>query len=142
MIDVKSNDESIFKEDETEKFISERRSNVKSELIEITDVKLENILLKHLNKLSIRKSWIAPLSILFTILLAKLTTTFKTALGINASVWEALFLFIIIFSSVWLIVIFIQICRCWNESSISNLIETIKGTKVKNKWIYTDLNNL
>jgi len=128
MKNIKPEDEKIFGKDESDKFIGNRITNVKSDLIEITEVKLENILLKNLNKLEIRKSWIAPLSVFIAVLLAKLTTTFKTAFGINASVWEALFLLIIVISFIWLIVVAIKIFFCWKESSLDNLMKIIKNT--------------
>lgn len=128
MKNKKAEYENIFKKDESHKFIGERITNIKSDLIEITEVILENILLKHLNKLEIRKSWIAPLSVFIAVLLAKLTTTFKTAFGINASVWEALFLLIILISFIWLSVVIIKIIFCWKESSLDNLIKIIKNT--------------
>lgn len=116
-----------FKTDEESKFIDKRRTNVKSDLIEITEDKLENILLKHLQRLGLRKSWITPLSLLVTIILANLSATFGDKFGIKGSVWEAFFLLIAIVSGIWLVVSIIRIIISWKESSLTNLITIIKN---------------
>lgn len=118
-----------FKTDEENKFVDQRRTNVKSDLIEITEDKLENILLKHLQRLGLRKSWITPLSLLVTIILANLSATFGDKFGIKGSVWEAFFLLITIVSGIWLVVLIIRIIASWKESSLTNLIAIIKNAK-------------
>jgi len=119
-----------FKTNEENKFIDQRRTNVKSDLIEITEDKLENILLKHLTQLEIRKSWITPLSLFITIILANLSAIFVDKFGIKGSVWESLFLLMAMFSAVWLIVSLIRIFKNWNESSLAHLIALIKNAKL------------
>lgn len=118
-----------FKTDKDSKFIDQRRTNVKSDLIEITEDKLENILLKHLQRLGVRKSWITPLSLLVTIILANLSATFGDKFGIKGSVWEAFFLLVTIVSGIWLTVSIIRIIINWKKSSLTNLIAIIKNAK-------------
>lgn len=118
-----------FKTNEESKFIDQRRTNVKSDLIEITEDKLENILLKHLQQLGVRKSWITPLSLLVTIILANLSATFGDKFGIKGSVWEAFFLLVATVSGIWLVVSIIRIIIRWKESSLTNLIAIIKNAK-------------
>lgn len=118
-----------FKTDEENKFIDQRRTNVKSDLIEITEDKLENILLKHLQRLGLRKSWITPLSLLVTIILANLSATFGDKFGIKGNVWEAFFLLVAIVSGIWLVVTIIRMITSWKESSLANLIAIIKNAK-------------
>lgn len=118
-----------FKTGEESKFIDKRRTNVKSDLIEITEDKLENILLKHLQRLGLRRSWITPLSLFITIFLANLSATFGDKFGIKGTVWEAFFLLVAIFSCLWLVVSIIRIITCWKESSLTNLIALIKNAK-------------
>ncbi len=113
------------------KFVDKRMSNVKSDLIEITHDKLENILLKHLKNLDIRKSWITPLSIFLTVLIARLTTTFNDAFGISKDVWNAFFLILMCFSLFWLLWQIIKIINCWKKSSADYLITVIKASEVK-----------
>lgn len=119
----------IFQQEESSKFIDKRRTNVKSDLIEITEDKLENILLKHLHKIGIRKSWIIPLSILVTVLLAILSASFGDKFGIKGSVWEAIFLIIAFSTGIWFVISIIRIISNWKGSSISALIALIKNAK-------------
>ena len=118
-----------FKTGEDSKFIDQRRTNVKSDLIEITEDKLENILLKHLQRLGLRKSWITPLSLLVTIILANLSATFGDKFGIKGTVWEAFFLLIAIVSGIWLVVSIMRMITSWKKSSLTNLIAIIKNAK-------------
>lgn len=118
-----------FLTDEESKFIDKRRTNVKSDFIEITEDKLENILLKHLQQLGVRKSWITPLSLLFTITLANLSASFGDKYGIKGSVWEAFFLLVAFVSGIWLLVSIIRIIINWKKSSLTNLIAIIKNAK-------------
>lgn len=111
------------------KFVDKRMSNVKSDLIEITHDKLENILLKHLKNLDIRKSWITPASIFLTVLVARLTSTFNDSLGIPKDVWNAFFLILMMASGLWLIYKVIEIINCWKKSSVEYLIDTVKASE-------------
>lgn len=119
----------IFQQEESSKFIDKRRTNVKSDLIEITEDKLENILLKHLHKIGIRKSWIIPLSILVTVLLTIISASFGDKFGIKGSVWEAIFLIIAFSTGIWFVISIIRIISNWKGSSISALIALIKNAK-------------
>lgn len=108
------------------KFVSEVRSNVKSDLIEITEDKLENILLKHLKKVTTTKNWITPLSIFITVLIVLLTAEFKEFLDLEKEVWKAIFIIILICSFIYLIITIIRAIIHSNKSSITYLIEEIK----------------
>lgn len=114
---------------EDSKYISQVRSNVKSDLIEITEDKLEIILLKHVDTLAIRTRWITPLSLFLTVLLAELTTTFSDKFGVKAAVWEAVFLLLGVGSCIWLLVALVVLWRRWKDSSLNSVIATIKNTK-------------
>ena len=114
---------------EESRFVNEKRENLKCDLIEITEDKLENILVRHLAKLGTRKAWIAPLSLLITSLLAILTGTFSTKFGIDAAVWRAVFVLLAIGSLAWLVVSLVQLCICWKSSSLKDLIAIIKNAK-------------
>lgn len=72
-----------------DKFVNEVHTNTKSDLIEITEDKLEIILLKHLNKLNKVKGWLTPLSLFVTILIVLLTATFKLFAGLSKEVWKS-----------------------------------------------------
>ena len=118
--------------DAQNKFVDKRMSNVKSDLIEITHDKLENILLKHLKNLDIKKSWITPASIFLTALVTRLTTTFNDTFGISKDVWSAFFLLLIIISLIWFIWRIIDIISGWKKSSVDYLINMIKASEKNN----------
>ena len=133
MVDQRGSNETsktaIFQTEESSKFIDKRRTNVKSDLIEITEDKLENILLKYLHIISIRKSWIIPLSILVTVLLTQLSASFGDKFGVSGTVWEAIFVLITFSTGVWFVVSIIRIILNWKGSSLSALIAIIKNAK-------------
>lgn len=113
--------------DGAERFVEQYRSNVKSDVIEITEDKLENILLKHLTKLMTRKGWMMPLSLFISVFLASLTATFTRKFGIEGHVWQATFILSVIVSGVWLVASIVKLAMCWKESSMDTLINTIKN---------------
>ncbi len=111
------------------RFIDKHRSNVKSDLIEITEDKLENILLKHIRKIGTRKAWLAPLGLFISIILANISATFTEKFGIPSSIWEAIFFIGAIASGIWLIASFVLMIVNWKESSIDYLISRIKNSE-------------
>lgn len=110
-----------------DKFVNEVHTNTKSNLIEITEDKLENILLKHLNKLNKVKGWLTPLSLFITILIVLLTSTFKAFAGIEKEVWNAIFVITLIITFVWTIISGYQALKCSKSSTIGFLIKEIKN---------------
>lgn len=111
-----------------DKFVSEVRTNTQSELIEITEDKLENILLKHLNKLNKIKGWVTPISLLVTILIVLLTADFKSFFGMNEEVWNAIFVVSLIVTLIWSIKAIFKAIKYSKNSTISFLINEIKNT--------------
>lgn len=109
-----------------DKFVNDYTSNVKSDLIEITEDKLENILLKHLNKLNTNQMWITPLSLFITIILVIITATFSTKIGIDKSVWEAIFYIAALITFIWSIISGLKAFNN-NDTSIECLIKKIKN---------------
>ena len=80
--------------DDKNRFIKKVRSNVKSDLIEITEDKLEVILVKHSARLNLSTKWIAPGGVFITLVLASNTSNFIDKWGFSAATWEALALFL------------------------------------------------
>lgn len=117
--------------DGDEKFVSQVCSNVKSDLIEITEDKLENVLLKHLKNLRIISSWVTPLTIFLSVLLAILTTDFKDALGLTKEVWNAVFVILLFGSLGWFIVCLVRIIKSWNKATTDHIIKLIKDAEEK-----------
>ncbi|MBK6953342.1 MAG: hypothetical protein IPH24_15245 [Crocinitomicaceae bacterium] len=114
--------------DPEDKFVDKKRSNTKSDLIEITEDKLENILIKNQKYLDLKTSWLNPLSLFLTMLLAKLTADFKDFFEIPKNTWEAIFIIGIILSFIWLVWTIIRIVTYWSKSSLDYLLGIIKNT--------------
>ncbi|WP_422766853.1 hypothetical protein ACOX9X_11370 [Photobacterium leiognathi subsp. mandapamensis] len=125
-----SSQSSPYRHDEGDnRFVRNHRSNVQSDLIEITEDKLEVILIKHIEKLNIRDSWISPSSMLVAIITAKTTATFNDSFGLSAAVWETIFVLSGIFSAIWLIRNLCLIGINWKSSDLSSLICRIKNSQ-------------
>ena len=110
-----------------DKFVSQVRINTQSELIEITEDKLENILLKHLSKLNKVKGWLTPASLFLTVLIVLLTADFKTFWSIEKEVWKAIFVIGLIATLIWSILAIISAIKCSKNSTITFLINEIKN---------------
>jgi hypothetical protein len=116
-------------ENESSRFVRNLRSNVESDLIEITEDKLENILLKHIKQLNIKDSWVSPLSLLVAVAVAKTTASFNYALGLKAAVWEAIFVLVGVGSVCWLARNSYLIASNWNKSTLDSLMNRIKDSQ-------------
>jgi hypothetical protein len=116
-------------ENESSRFVRNLRSNVESDLIEITEDKLENILLKHIKQLNIKDSWVSPLSLFVAVAAAKTTATFNDALGLKAAVWEAIFVLVGVGSVCWLARNLYLIASNWNKSTLDSLMNRIKDSQ-------------
>jgi uncharacterized membrane protein YeiB len=81
--------------------------------------------------MGIMKAWVTPLSLFLTVLLAKLTASFSSQLGIDASVWEAFFLLLGVISFIWLITCVVCLCTRWKEASLDKLLARIKNAEKK-----------
>lgn len=113
------------------KFVDQVRSNTKSDLIEITEDKLENILIKFLEKFKKTINWLTPLSIFLTVILVLLTAEFKDFLGLEKSIWNALFVLVSLLSLLWTILNAYHAIIYTKHCTIEKLIEEVKNTKKK-----------
>lgn len=109
------------------KFVNQVIINTKSDLIEITEDKLENILIKYIDKVKKTFNWLTPLSLFLTILIVLLTAEFKTFIGIDKTVWNAFFLLSLIFTGLWTIKSGYYAIKCSKESTIEKLLQQIKN---------------
>lgn len=114
--------------EQNNRFINQTISNTRSNLIEKTEDKLENVLLKHEKETSKAVSWITPLALLLTILIVFLTATFKDFLSINKDVWQAVFILGFVATIVWTIVSGFNAIKFRNERSVECLINKIKNS--------------
>lgn len=109
------------------KFISEAHENIQTELITITKDKLENILLKYLNKLDLKKAWITPFSVFVSLLVALLTADFKEFLNISKELWRAIFLISCIITFVLAVFLIIKALKNKENTSIDSLMNRISA---------------
>jgi hypothetical protein len=109
------------------RFVSDVCSNTQSDLIYITEDKLENILLKHINNLNKSNGWITPTTLFITILIVLITSDFKDTLGLEKYVWNALFIIGLIISIIWLIISIIKAGKSIKRATIEFLISEIKN---------------
>jgi hypothetical protein len=100
------------------RFIDPRRSNVRSDLIEITDDKLQVILLQHQPRMNLRQRWIEPLSLLIAVALTLTTATFKSSFGLEGATWQAIVLLAFAANAVWLTVQLIRLARHWRQTKV------------------------
>jgi uncharacterized membrane protein YqjE len=97
-------------------------TNLQQEVIQITEDKLRLVLSNYLTALEQRKSWIAPLGLLLTIIVVFSTSTFKDAY-FKASTWEAFFLMGGFLTCIWLI---LSVIKAINTKKIDDVLTEIK----------------
>jgi hypothetical protein len=117
-----------YTEGAEDKFVDKRFRNTRSDLIEITHDKLENVLLKFYQRHALRMSWFSPLSLGVGVALALSTAEFKAhALGLNGATWNAIFVIALAVSVFWFLANVIRLARNWKETSLDFLIDKIKN---------------
>ncbi|EGR3135974.1 hypothetical protein DLH77_24400 [Vibrio parahaemolyticus] len=109
--------------------VTQVHSNTQQQVIQITEDRLENILIKHSKNLNLKDSWIGPLSIFLTIIIAQSTASFTDTFGIQGSVWEAIFYVLGGISFLWFLANLTKIYFKRKEMSIKFLICKIKNSE-------------
>ena len=110
----------------TNRFINKVCSNTKTDFIEITEDKLENILIYFIQDLRMASGWLTPFSIFITILITILTADFKEFLSISKDIWTAMFYVVLFLSFCWLVYGVINAIRKRNKIQVKYLINKIK----------------
>ncbi len=101
--------------------VNEVHSNVEQEVIEITSDKLCLILTDHIELMTSRKDWQAPLAMLATIVLVLTTADFKQAWGMSPDTWMAIFVISAVLSTGWLIKSLINLKKSVSVQDILNV---------------------
>jgi hypothetical protein len=110
-----------------------RYQNVDENEIVITESKLENILMKHSNALTAGSDWKTPLGLIIAIIIVFLTTEFnKNFLGLQPTVWQAIFIICLFLSCGWLLSSIISKIKHRNEN-LGKVIGLIKNSERKNE---------
>ena len=100
--------------------------NTQSNVIRITDDKLKVILLENKESLIKNNDFLAPLTLLISLILTFCTTDFREFLTITAPVWKAFYLFLTIAAAVWL---FRELKGLKKRITIDQLIEKVRKQK-------------
>lgn len=109
------------------RFVNNVCTNTKSDLIEITEDKLENILLKFLEDFRTSRDWYTYLSLFIAILITFLTADFHDFLGINKNIWCAIFSISLLLTLLFSIVCIAKAIIKRKKIQIGYLISTIKN---------------
>jgi hypothetical protein len=114
---------------EDSKFIAARlplTQNVISASITVTEDKVRLALHSHLDRLSARGAWIAPLGVLLSALAALAAADFKDAL-LSAATWQAVFVLVSLASAAWLTVAIMRRIRLGREDPVQNIMDELRG---------------
>jgi uncharacterized membrane protein (DUF485 family) len=110
-----------------DRFVNKEYENTKSDMITITEVILENILLKYLTKFKQSHSWLTSLTLVITMLIVILTADFnKDFLNIKKETWSNLFYIGFFVSTIWFISGVYYALKNRNGLKIGNLLQSIK----------------
>lgn len=94
----------------------------------ITETKLKNILNEHKECMISGSDWKTPFGLIVTIFTVFSTTEFtKKLFGINNNTWEALFIFILIFSIIWFAFSICLKIKNRKRNNIDYLLQKIKN---------------
>ncbi|MCQ2116817.1 MAG: hypothetical protein MJY76_01580 [Bacteroidales bacterium] len=98
-------------------------SNTKSNVLEITEDKLRNILSMHFDKIKRSKDWISALALFLSLLVTVITATFKNFI-FSPDTWKAIFVILLIGSFIYLIYTASNAAK--NKDSIENIIKDLE----------------
>ncbi len=96
--------------------------NLSQEVILTTEDKVNLCLLKYLKQMEKKRGWMAPAGVLITIIITLVTSDFKDV-GLEASVWSALFIIAGILSFIWLV---FSIFDALKSKSIEDVVTELK----------------
>jgi hypothetical protein len=111
-----------------DEFIDKIISKTKSNVIQITEDKLENILIKNTKYLDSKSVWITPFSLLLTLILSLLTSNFKDFIGIPKETWQSLFYIGTVLIGIWFFVSLSIVYKHRKKSTIEYLLSQITKT--------------
>jgi hypothetical protein len=97
--------------------------NLSQDYIVITEDKVKLCLIEHLSRMESRKSWIAPLGIVLTLLITFATTTFRDYAGLKAAAWQAIFIVATVLSVAWLL---LTVKNALKSPSVEDVVTVMK----------------
>lgn len=97
--------------------------NLGQDAIVITEDKVRLCLMEHLKRMEARRTWIAPVSVLVTIIAVFVTTEFKDDFVFKAATWEAIFFLLGVMNFGWLVV---AVWRAWKAPNVEDIVKMMK----------------
>lgn len=106
--------------------VNKLTQEIKDDLVITTTDKLRNQLNEYRDILARKTDWIGPAGMVIAFLATLVASDFKDMLSIDAATWEAFFIFCLLGSILWLIIVLSKLIREKKERDISSLIQKIK----------------
>jgi len=111
-----------FEENKTVE-VTDIHENTSQEIIRITSDRAKLILVEYKDSFEKKREWHTPLSLVTTLVLVFITSTFREAWGFAAETWSAFFLFALAVSFLWLI----RSCYiAFKSKTIKDIVERMK----------------
>jgi hypothetical protein len=104
--------------------VEEIHDNTSQQLISITSDKLKLALIDHLDCVVKQNAWHMPLSLFVGVVIVFCSSTFKTAFGLTADTWSAIFVLFGAGCFLWCLVCLLKLR---NSRTLDDLIEIIKN---------------
>lgn len=104
--------------------VEEIHDNTSQEVITITTDKLKLALLSHVDCMEKKDAWHMPLSLLVGVVVVFCSSTFKTAFGLSADTWQAIF---VIFGGGCFVWFCLALRDLKKATSLEELIQVIKN---------------
>ncbi len=106
---------------------SEVQSSLGEIIIISTEDKIELCLMKHLEDLETKRSWITPFGLFLAVILTFLTTDFKEWL-LPKETWQAVFFVAGVIFLGWLV---LAVKKAWRIKTVEDVLKEIKKSAIK-----------
>lgn len=100
-------------------------TNIKQELVITTVDKLKLCLIEHKDHLRSRREWIGPASLLVAFVTTLAVADFRTALGLDAATWKAMFLIAMLLTGGLTVLLLLRAGRSFKKRGLDPLIDKI-----------------
>ena len=105
--------------------------NVAQEYIVITEDKTYRCLTEWEKGVRLRESWIAPFSVLISLVLAFATADFRDAFGLPKDTWRAIFVVGVVISGAWLVKTLYGLVRSQGQTVDELIVQLKKGAVIQ-----------
>jgi hypothetical protein len=100
--------------------------NVNQEIIVTTSDKIKLVLISTKEKLTSQRDWWTPFGLLISFVTTLCTADFKDVYGLTKDTWKAIFIILILLSSIWLFITLRKLFLNWGKYNLDSIIEKIK----------------